>query len=486
MPALSSKDLQAFHNEFEAKAVKTLSKFIQINIKKFQNAAQIEQGSQQKLADLISQSFSNFQRLSEQKSENARAQASKDIVNAEQDFGNELNKLFSKAKDEKYFEVEASLLKSQARTRFENTLDASLIGKQSTQELMSDWDSKIEKLLSHYTILVRKQDEQRIENAKAQAVNNVAKFEKEFRAGMKKLMDSTRHDSNFQLESSDLKSRLRTQLENSMNESLIGKETIREHLSQWDSKVVKLLKQYNGLFVLKKKEDQIELKNASAKAQQFYSDQMRTIFETKAWYPAAEFRNINNQVLEAILNKLDHEDKISSHNISTLRKFLQGLHQKFQEENELRGPKGSHAIGIDLGTTYSCVGVYVNGKVEIIQENEKFTIPSCVYFDETNNRVVGEAAQDGAFRSPENFIFDAKRLIGRTWNEPVVQDDMEQWNFNVVEVDGQPRIKCRAGTLRPEEISAQVLTHLKSLAEKHLGQKVTNAVVTVPAYFNDS
>ena len=127
----------------------------------------------------------------------------------------------------------------------------------------------------------------------------------------------------------------------------------------------------------------------------------------------------------------------------------------------------------------------MNGKVEIIQENEKFTIPSCVYYDEGNATAVGEAAQDGAFRSPENFIFDAKRLIGQSLDDPAVQDDIKHWNFNVVQVEGQPRIKCRAATLHPEEVSAEVLAHLKGLAERHLGQKVTSAVVTVPAYFRE-
>jgi L1 cell adhesion molecule like protein len=151
----------------------------------------------------------------------------------------------------------------------------------------------------------------------------------------------------------------------------------------------------------------------------------------------------------------------------------------------------SYAIGIDLGTTYSCVGVYRNEKVEIIaNEQGNRTTPSYVGFTETE-RLIGEAAKNQVARNPENTVFDAKRLIGRKINESVVQADMKLWPFRVVEgADQKPMIvvnfKGKDEKFYPEQISSMVLTKMKEIAEDFLGKTVKDAVVTVPAYFNDS
>jgi heat shock protein 1/8 len=151
----------------------------------------------------------------------------------------------------------------------------------------------------------------------------------------------------------------------------------------------------------------------------------------------------------------------------------------------------SYAIGIDLGTTYSCVGVYRNEKVEIIaNEQGNRTTPSYVGFTETE-RLIGEAAKNQVARNPENTVFDAKRLIGRKFNESVVQADMKLWPFRVVEgADQKPMIvvnfKGKEEKFYPEQISSMVLTKMKETAEDFLGKPVKDAVVTVPAYFNDS
>lgn len=152
-------------------------------------------------------------------------------------------------------------------------------------------------------------------------------------------------------------------------------------------------------------------------------------------------------------------------------------------------PKGP-AIGIDLGTTYSCVGVMRNNKVEIIANNQgNRTTPSYVAFTE-NERLVGEAAKNQAAMNPTNTIFDAKRLIGRLFNETSVQSDMKHWSFKVVEDNKRPVIQVKhegeIKNFRPEEISSMVLTKMKQTAEDFLGSPVQNAVVTVPAYFNDA
>lgn len=150
----------------------------------------------------------------------------------------------------------------------------------------------------------------------------------------------------------------------------------------------------------------------------------------------------------------------------------------------------TRAIGIDLGTTYSCVGVFQNGKVEILANDQgNRTTPSYVAFNDSE-RLVGDAAKNQAAMNAANTVFDAKRLIGRKFNDASVQSDVKHWPFTVVNQDDKPLIqvqyKGETKTFSPEEIGAMVLGNMKSVAEGYLGEEVKDAVVTVPAYFNDS
>ena len=154
-------------------------------------------------------------------------------------------------------------------------------------------------------------------------------------------------------------------------------------------------------------------------------------------------------------------------------------------------PQPSYAIGIDLGTTYSCVGVFRNNAVEIIaNELGERTTPSYVAFTEDGSVLVGQAAKNQAAENPRNTIFDAKRLIGRAFSDASVQKDMLTWPFRVVNDNGKPvvatEIQGREVRHTPEQISAYVLAKMKQIAEAYLGCKVYDAVITVPAYFNDA
>jgi|LauGreDrversion4_1035100.scaffolds.fasta_scaffold26913_2 L1 cell adhesion molecule like protein len=149
-----------------------------------------------------------------------------------------------------------------------------------------------------------------------------------------------------------------------------------------------------------------------------------------------------------------------------------------------------HCIGIDLGTTYSCVGVWKNGRVEIIANDQGNRItPSYVAWTADDQRLIGDAAKNQASANPENTVYDAKRLIGRKFADQTVQEDMKHWPFEVVDVEGKPKVVVTAGGRKqfsPEEISSMVLAKMKAIAEDYLGTAVKYAVVTVPAYFNDA
>ncbi|XP_019640840.1 PREDICTED: 78 kDa glucose-regulated protein [Branchiostoma belcheri] len=149
-------------------------------------------------------------------------------------------------------------------------------------------------------------------------------------------------------------------------------------------------------------------------------------------------------------------------------------------------------VGIDLGTTYSCVGVYKNGRVDIIANDQGNRItPSYVAFTAEGERLVGDAAKNQLTTNPENTVFDVKRLIGRTWDDPSVQHDLKYFPFRVKNKNSKPHIFVDIGEEKdrmfaPEELSAMILGKMKETAEAYLGKTVTHAVVTVPAYFNDA
>jgi len=148
------------------------------------------------------------------------------------------------------------------------------------------------------------------------------------------------------------------------------------------------------------------------------------------------------------------------------------------------------AIGIDLGTTYSCVGVWQNDHVDIIANDQgNRTTPSYVSFT-NEERLIGEAAKSAAASNPLNTVFDAKRLIGQKFDDPKVQSDLKHLSYKVVNEKDKPMINVdfrgESKTFSPEEISSMILVKMKEIAEAYLGETVTDAVVTVPAYFNDS
>ncbi|KAJ4838371.1 Luminal-binding protein 4 [Turnera subulata] len=165
--------------------------------------------------------------------------------------------------------------------------------------------------------------------------------------------------------------------------------------------------------------------------------------------------------------------------------FLLGLAVAAEESQKL-----GTVIGIDLGTTYSCVAVTRNGNVEIIANDQGNRVtPSWVAFTDTE-RLIGEAAKNQAAMNPERTIFGVKRLIGRKFDDPEVQRDIKFLPYKLVNKGGKPyvqvKVKGETKVFSPEEISAMILGKMKETAEAYLGKKIKDAVVTVPAYFNDA
>jgi heat shock protein 5 len=176
--------------------------------------------------------------------------------------------------------------------------------------------------------------------------------------------------------------------------------------------------------------------------------------------------------------------KLTSVAILALVAFI-GVHAADEAEAEV-----GTVIGIDLGTTYSCVGVYKDGRVQIIANDQGNRItPSYVAFTD-DERLIGDAAKNQASNNPENTVFDVKRLIGRNYKDKEVQHDKKLFPFELVDKNSKPyievEIKGEKKQFAPEEISAMILIKMKEVAEAFLSKEVKNAVVTVPAYFNDA
>jgi len=148
----------------------------------------------------------------------------------------------------------------------------------------------------------------------------------------------------------------------------------------------------------------------------------------------------------------------------------------------------SKVIGIDLGTTNSCVAIMEAGEAKVLTNAEGGrTTPSIVSISESGERLVGQIAKRQAITNPENTVFGVKRLIGRKFKSNVVQSDIKSLPYKIVEAEnGDVRIDMRGKKYSPAEVSSFILTNIKKTAEDYLGEKVTDAVITVPAYFDDS
>lgn len=180
-------------------------------------------------------------------------------------------------------------------------------------------------------------------------------------------------------------------------------------------------------------------------------------------------------------------EKLGSLYFAVLAGCLMYLAAAGPKDGKVSGP----AVGIDLGTTFSCVGIYKNGRVDILPNDQGNRItPSIVSFGPDGERLVGESARVSSTLDPRNTIYSVKRLIGRRFDDVTVQKDLKLLPYKIIGKDNKPYISVNVGgqekTYAPEEISSMILVKMKEIAEASLGQEVKHAVITVPAYFNDS
>ncbi len=247
------------------------------------------------------------------------------------------------------------------------------------------------------------------------------------------------------------------------------------------------------MYKLKKKDSKSEHKKFLENAKHFYVREMDKHFVGSKFIVSKDLQDLHEKYKSLAKNQLKNEmtaQNVNSMISQQLDQTIEIIFDQYKRQNLTYIPV-KQAIGIDLGTTYCCVGVINRGKVHIIShEEDKSTTPSYVSFDEEGNeKYIGYYAKEESFSNPKNTIYDVKRMIGREYSDQHIQNDMKLWPFEVVNVNDSLKIQLyneKKTTLYPEEVSAKILNKLKKDAEDFLGYEVKNAVITVPAHFNDA
>lgn len=256
------------------------------------------------------------------------------------------------------------------------------------------------------------------------------------------------------------------------------KETVNDVMLEWDS--------------IQPESNQLQLAINTAVVEYNREMENRTS-KTGQIFMSKAMKKHHTHSLQIVQKKFRESVKQTSAVRDQFNKAIEEVLKKFEDHNNLRAAEhGEAAVGIDLGTTFSCVAIYKAGKIEMIPDREHHsnTVPSYVFYESATKTVVGHSAKDQSVIHPQTTIFDSKRLIGRKFKDDQVQKDITQWPFNVVPDPNpkrkEPKIKVHKNTFHPEEVSGEILKHLKKNAELYLDREVKDVVITVPAYFNDA
>lgn len=235
---------------------------------------------------------------------------------------------------------------------------------------------------------------------------------------------------------------------------------------------------------------QLSINNAVAEYNKEMDNRLSKVGQVFAY---SAMKRCHVEAMEIVHQNFVKSVKQTSEAREQFKKAIEEVRKKFEYLNDLKAAQyGEATVGIDLGTTFSCVAIYKGDKVEIIPDREHHsnTVPSYVYYESATKTVVGHSAKDLSEINPMITIFDSKRLIGRKFDDSEIQKDITQWPFKVVRDPDthreEPKIEVHGTTLHPEQVSAEILKHLKTNAELYLNRDVKDVVITVPAYFNDA
>jgi hypothetical protein len=284
-----------------------------------------------------------------------------------------------------------------------------------------------------------------------------------------------------------------------MNESNPFSNTkyFESYMTTLEVEINKSFRDFNQIFKVNSDKQLLELQNVIMNARKYYRTEMEKFYRNANYIKTENLIRNHSSVIERTITK--YQSERGNMSIEKFNNFVKDslldIYNDIIEENKKNTPT-LPAIGIDLGTTNSCVAFYQTskpkGKVIIVPNDMgSTTTPSVIAFCDDNQEIIGEAAKEQSYINSRNTIFSAKRLIGRQFDDENVKKDMNFWPFRVVD-DGNniAKISVRVdGTEKiffPEEISAKILKKLKQTAETYLGCDVKNAVITVPAYFNDA
>ncbi|CAL8069451.1 unnamed protein product [Orchesella dallaii] len=261
---------------------------------------------------------------------------------------------------------------------------------------------------------------------------------------------------------------------------------LQPYLDELKNEILETYEEVEEIFQLKLNKEIGATNAALGEARKFYNEEMEKHFRNHEFIRPDRLETLHKDVSKETIRKCcEAVPLLSEAQKLELNEALKQTFEKYKQENDMN-LEVDPAIGIDLGTTYCCVAVYKKGKVRIIPNGiGKNTTPSYVAFNQDRTETVGEPAKSRAYENPENTIFDAKRMIGRKFNDRELQGDIKLWPFSVVDDNGVPKVLVDGKKLHPEEIAAKILRELKADAEKYLQCEVKKAVITVPAYFTD-
>ncbi|ODM86628.1 Heat shock cognate 71 kDa protein [Orchesella cincta] len=279
------------------------------------------------------------------------------------------------------------------------------------------------------------------------------------------------------------------QVLSTFNESEIGKEDFQlseMYMRQLEIDIENEFKELKEIFEMKSNASTATINAALETARKMYSEDMEKHLNNHAFLSPTELENKHKDTSErAIQICFQSNSFLNDHHKNVLQDIIDAVYHKYRQQNYMNFSM-EPTIGIDLGTTYCCVATYRQGNVITIPNSiGKKTTPSYVAYCKAGTQSIGEPAKSRAYENPGETIFDAKRIIGRRFNDPVLQDDIRLWPFTVVNENEVPKILVDGIARDPEEVSGRLLKELKEDAERILQKKIVKAVVTVPAYFSD-